>query len=88
MGTQFQYLALVRFGRSMAKRCGELNRTNNISEAHRQDLATSLQDMRKEAADLRVQIQVLKIIERKHRKLEERMPEVRHYLRNVTGLLE
>ena len=72
----------------MAKRCRELSRASSINEAQSQDLATSLRETRKEAAELRAQVDALKLIERKHEKLEHRMPEVRHYLKNFAALAE
>lgn len=70
----------------MAKRHKEATRARNISEVQAQDLATSLQETRKETAELRTQIDELRLIERKYQKYKEREPEIRHHLGNVTAL--
>jgi methylthioribose-1-phosphate isomerase len=70
----------------IAKRYRDANRAANIAQAQAQDLATSLQETRSDAVELRSQLNELKIIEKKYQKYMEREPEIRHHLGNCAAL--
>lgn len=83
---QFQYLSLLRFGSMMAKRYKEASTTANEDKTKVQDLTTLLQDTKKETADLRLQIDELRVVERKYKSFKKREPEIRHLLGNFATL--
>lgn len=70
----------------MAKRAQEALHARKLLKAEAQDFATSLQETRKETAELRTQIEALKQIEEKYKSFKQREPEIRHHLTNVAGL--
>jgi hypothetical protein len=72
----------------MAKRYKETAHAAKVAEAKAQDLTSSLQDTRKETADLRLQVDELRVFEKKYLDFKQREPQIRHFLGNVTGLMK
>lgn len=70
----------------MAKRCRNAERERKVAEARAEDLSISLQDTRKESAELRARVEELRKTERKYTQYKKREPEIRHHLGNVAGL--
>lgn len=70
----------------MGQRYREASHGKKIAEAKAQDLATSLQETRKEAGELRAEVWNLRITEGKYNKYKKREPEIRHYLENFATI--
>lgn len=70
----------------MYMRYKELNHISASARARANDVATSLNEARSEAVQMRARIKKLEEIEAQHLKYKKREPEIRHYLGNVSAL--
>jgi hypothetical protein len=70
----------------MDQRQKEATHERELAEVKVQDLATSLQETRDEAAKLRTAVERLCVFERKYQSYKQKEPEIRHHLSNVASL--
>ncbi|KAF2424840.1 hypothetical protein EJ08DRAFT_410775 [Tothia fuscella] len=83
---RFQYLALLRYGITMHKKCADARKAASESERKTKKLARAAQDYKDEAKGLREQLQSLESVKKEYANWKKREPEVRHYLKSFAAI--
>jgi hypothetical protein len=84
--SQFQYLALIRFGVMMHKKFADSKHSATEAERRARKAVRLVHDLKDEVNKLTEKTRSLQLVEIEYLKWKKREPEVRHYLKSFAAI--